>query len=182
MCEWCVESRSGGQFPRRAWLVFPNPDKMTWAHFPVVSQDFRRLTGDRPGRPARCVWRSRSEPDPCPGVAAWRVSSDFVVGHLCERHRDAVSRAEGPAGVETWLRELGVQVSRQFRPIRPSAACEYSHRSSETHECRRLACAAETISSSFEVCERHYGAFSKSLTAARKLSPPDSAYRGWWWE
>lgn len=195
MCEWCGSSRARTSFPRRAWLVLPIPGRVTLAYFPVRSESVQRLgpradrTPTRKGHEAailerslRCRWGSASEPGPCPEPGAWRVSSDFVVGHLCEAHRDRASQLESAQGIENWLRTFGIQIASRFPSIRPSVRCDFTARPGTTMGCTQLACSAEVICSAFDLCEGHIHRYSGVLASARKREPPEDAYRGWWWQ
>lgn len=195
MCEWCGNPRARTSFPRRAWLALPIPGRVTLAYFPVRSESVQRLASAADRTPAReghggataermlpCRWGSASEPGPCREPGAWRVSADFVVGHLCEAHRDRASRAESVRGIENWLRKFGIQIASRFPSIRPSVPCDYASRPGASEGCTRLACSAEVISSAFDVCEGHLHRYSGVLANARKRAPPEDAYRGWWWQ
>lgn len=195
MCEWCGSPRAKTAFPRRTWLIIPIPGQATLAYFPVRSESVQMLEtratrtparggymGAIPERSLRCRWGSASEPGPCPEPGAWRVSSDFVVGHLCEAHRDRASQMESTQGIENWLRRFGIQIASRFPSIRPSVPCDYAAHPGTTRECTRLACSAEVISSAFEVCEGHMHRYSSVLASARERVPPEDSYRGWWWQ
>lgn len=184
MCEWCARTvfRDNDGRPVAMPLVFPSVGRPAQASFPLISERFDRLGVSVDARGRRCGWDPREDGDPCDTLPEWRVSFDFIAGHLCEAHRDRAASREGPGGVECWLRTIGVRVSTRFPLVRQPERCDFVPRSGQGHGCDRTACCAEVVYAAFDVCAIHLNVCTAALADARKRPPPQPEVRGWWWD
>ena len=162
--------------------MFPTPFGPQRAVVVVQAARIERDPGPLRLRKYRCPYATGSRHAPCNAIGAWRIEWQFVVGHLCEMHRDVVAREEGPRGIEAWLRELGVRVAPRFPPIGAVETCDYAPRSDRAHACGRVAGSVEIVDVAYEVCDPHHRPLVKALASARKRPSDLSPFRFWWWD
>lgn len=182
MCEWCQLAFGSRPGSGKSWLLFPTPYGSKAAYLPVLSQMTSKTEGQGPSRPVACQWDRGGVREACRLWGTRRITSEFVVGHLCEAHRDQVAGEEGPRGMEAWLRGLGILISTRFPPISPSCQCDFASRAAPSRTCTRTACSAEIIHAVHGLCERHFSAISKALDRLRTDPPTGSNFHGWWWD